>query len=452
VLARRLAALLAGTPARLLLATWAVALTAYAAGPFTYHVVPRASTWLFVFACMAAFILGTAFGGTLRLRPAREGATESEDTLADAVATVSGIVGLFGIAAIAADKLLLSGLDYSQSVSALRNQRAEEVMAETHLALPRSPLLYVGFMTFAFGITAYLIYFLRPQALRLHTKLLAHLGLLSPAVVSWLYGGRSPLWLLVVLLVGAALARLLGGRPLLPEGSGRAVLGALVVATLTYTMYIFQDRRNQIDLRYYDEMKVQFEEAYPGTPSPAIERLVTKGVVDASYAMNAVILFYYFSHEMPVLEMTLRDGRVGPYFGQHQFYLLSAFLARVAPGLSLDTQMTRDLRAAGVYGWFSSAWGGMYMDFGALGAPVFAFLCGWLSGGTYREALRTQRLSAQLFFCYVVGGILVSPIFSMFTISISLPVLVSIVISAVLLRMVPRWRGLPRSPAAVRPV
>jgi hypothetical protein len=422
----------------LLLTTWAVALTTYAAGPFVFHVVPRASTWLFVAACMAAFMLGATFGGTLRVRPA--GAAGNDDAAADRVAMVSALVGLLGIAAIAADKLLLSGLDYSQGITALRNQRAEEVMAETHLALPRSPLLYMGFVTFAFGIVAYLIYFLRPEALRTRTTILAHLGLFSPALFSWLYGGRSPLWLLFVLVIGAALARVLSGRPILPEGGGRAVLAALVLANMAYTMYIFQDRRDQIDLHYYDQMKVRFEDAYPGVPSPAVERLVKKGVVDAAHAMDVLFLFYYFSHEMPVLEMTLRDGRAGPYFGQHQFYLLSAFLARVAPSLSLDGQMTRDLRAAGVYGWFSSAWGGMYLDFGILGAPVFAFLCGWLSGGTYRSALRTRRLSTQLFLCYVVAGILVSPIFSMFTISISLPILASITLCALLLRVAPRGR------------
>jgi oligosaccharide repeat unit polymerase len=436
---RRLAALLAGSPARLLLVTWSVALAAYALGPFTYHVVPSASTWLFVAACTSAFVVGSLFGGTLRLRPAGAASADHEDSAADLVATVSGLLGLLGIAAIAADKLLLSGLDYSQGISALRNQRADQVMTETHLALPRSPLLYLGFVTFAFGIASYLVYFLRPQALRTRTTVLAHLGLLSPAIFSWLYGGRSPLWLLFVLVVGAVLARVLGGRPILPEGAGRVVLAALVIANVAYTMYIFQDRRDQIDLRYYDQMKALFEDHYPGTPSPAIERLVKKGVVDVRHAMNGVILFYYFSHEMPVLELTMRDSRAGPYFGQYQFYLLSAFLARVAPGLSLDARMTRDLRAVGVYGWFSSAWGGMYLDFGAIGAPVFAFLCGWLSGGTYREALRTQRLSSQLFFCYVVGGILVSPVFSMFTISISLPVLVSIALCAILLRTAPRW-------------
>jgi len=156
--------------------------------------------------------------------------------------------------------------------------------------------------------------------------------------------------------------------------------------------------------------------------------------------MHAVFNSYYLSHELPMLDRTLSyQGALGPYYGSYQFYLAAALLERVYPSMNVDTTMVAQLRAANVYGWFSTAWGGMYLDFGWAGAVVGALMCGWLTGQVYRRALTLRGDGAQLLMCYAVAGILATPILSIFTISVSLLVLFSLVVTAFALNPFPLW-------------
>jgi oligosaccharide repeat unit polymerase len=151
--------------------------------------------------------------------------------------------------------------------------------------------------------------------------------------------------------------------------------------------------------------------------------------------MHVVVNSYYVTHEVPMLDRTLNaTARVGPYYGAYEFYLVAAFVERVAPGLNIDAVMVPELKAADVYGWFSTAWGGMYLDFGLVGALICAALCGWFAGATYRRALSGSDDGARLLMCYAFAGILASPILSIFTISISLPILASLLLTSWMLR------------------
>ena len=146
-------------------------------------------------------------------------------------------------------------------------------------------------------------------------------------------------------------------------------------------------------------------------------------------------------------------GRLGPG-GAYQFYLGAAFIERVVPSWNVDAVMIPQLKAANVYGWFSTAWGGMYLDFGAIGALVGVLFCGWLAGRVFRGALVNRTDGSRLLMCYVVAGILATPVLSIFTISISLPILAALLITAYFLRpnhILPVWFRLPRrTPLPVR--
>src|SRR5262249_49283823 len=117
---------------------------------------------------------------------------------------------------------------------------------------------------------------------------------------------------------------------------------------------------------------------------------------------------------------------IGPYFGQYQFYLLSALIERIAPSFSYAEAIRSEAQAAGVFGWFSTAWGGMFLDFGFYGALPVTLLCGFWSERIFRNAVRRHRLAAELIACYVAASILISPNLSPFTVSISLPILSAI--------------------------
>jgi hypothetical protein len=437
------------TPIGHLLVVWVLAIALFAFGPIHYKDPPQLSAWLFVVACLVVFCIGAWLGlagfGRALERTAQAG---SDAHRVELIVRATAIVGLLGAGFIAVDKVLLSGLDFSQGVTAVRFLREEAVAAGTAVALPRSPLLYLGYLTFSFSVASYLLYLLKGEGLRLSTAWLAFASLASPFAYSYLYGGRSPLFLVLGMACGAIAVRRLSHQTALPRGKTAPLLFVAFVALIfVYSSWILSERFAATGANDYSTLQARFETSYDATisstlcgplsdPSAANTRAACEQAL-----MHATLNTYYFSHELPMLDRTLAaQPPIGPYYGAYQFYLASAFVERVLPSISADAIMIPQLKAANVYGWFSSAWGGMYLDFGVVGALLGVLLCGWLSGRVYRSALVDGTPGGRLLMCYVVAGILATPILSIFTISISLPILVSLAITAALLDPPRFWR------------
>jgi hypothetical protein len=439
----------AKTPARLLLVVWAAAIALFALGPIRYDEAPRLSTWVFVVACLLAFCIGSWIAGRSSRSAIKEQIAPPIDTARwlDRIVRATALIGLFGALCIAVDKVLLSGLDFSGGVTAVRFARAAAVDAGTAGELRRSPLLYVGYFTFSFSVASYLLYILKGEILRRSTVLLAFMALASIFSYSYLYGGRSPLGLVLGMAVGAIAVRLLSRQSALPKGTlGRILFVAFLALTVVYNNWILAQRFVATGAGNYSDLEQRFETTYDAhielpaglassPPSPSATTIpATAGGQRPSTSDQALMQFainyYYATHELPMLDRTLTyEGPLGPYYGAYQFYLASVLVGHLTPW-TLDATMLPQLKSANVYGWFSTAWGGMYLDFGVFGALVGITLCGWLAGLVYRRALVGSGDAAKLLMCYVVAGIIATPVLSIFTISISLPILGALLITA----------------------
>ena len=452
---RDLAAFGAKTPTRLLILVWVGAVLLYAVGPVRYEQVPQLSTWLYVGACLLSFSLGTFVAGRFgsgtatALPPPRPIAHRRIEQIVRATA----LLGLFGALCIVIDKVILSGLDFSQGVAAVRFERAEAVDAGAAGELRRSPLLYLGYLTFSFSVPSFVLYLLNGDILRRSTVWLAFTGLASIFAYSYLYGGRTPLGLVVGLAAGAIGVRLLTQQAPLPRGRIGAFLFVLfLVLTVAYSEAILSQRLVASGVEDFSDLEARFETSYDarivaigGNPSSTAAPAATPTVAPTSQhspyeqvIVQAVVNVNYLTHELPMLDRTLAyEGPLGPYYGAHQFYLAAALMQRVVPAWNVDALMVPQLRAANVYGWYSTAWGGMYLDFGVAGAIAGIFACGWLAGRVYRRAMRSGDHGAQLLMCYVIAGIIATPLLSIFTISISLLILMSLIITTWFMRAAP---------------
>lgn len=432
------AALLAGSPTRLLLSVWTTAIALYFFGPLTFHQTPTSRTWWFIGLSVAAF----AAGGVVESKrqatrvqsPSQAGPVAAR---IEFVARRGAWLGLLGISCLAIDKMLLSGLDYSQSITALRLDQDSQVLLAGTVDVRRSPLLYIGYLTFGFSIPAYLICFLHGDLLRRSTRWLCHAALAAPIGFALLSGGRSPIVLIATIVVGAAVIRRLRNDSATPyRVVGRVFIVVCFGLFLTYYNYIFVERRLYSGVTAYSEFLQRFDLAYGATPSPVLGAIIDSGWISPDVVMSVAHTSLYFTHELPTLDRTLTyDGPLGPYLGQYQFYLISVLLERAVPSLSFAEAIRVDAQGLDVYGWFSTAWGSMYLDFGWWGALLATFVCGAVSARVYRAALRTRDVAQELVMCYVVAAILVSPTISVFTISISLPVLGSLLVAVAMLKV-----------------
>jgi oligosaccharide repeat unit polymerase len=437
---RRVVRLVAGTPARLMTLTWVLFSAMYFLGPLTYDYPPTVYAWGFIGACLFAFFLGSradaAMAGRAATRHSNTMGPQVSNQRIDLVATVCAVAGLIGVLSIATDKLFLSGLDYSEGITALRYERSNQALwGETGPA--RSPLVYLGYMTFAFSIVAYLLYRLKPEALSRRSVWLAHLGMASPVLMALLYGGRMPIIIFVVIVLGAIILNIFKGRRrhLQKRSAGRSILIVFVLLAVWYNGYIFADRRLRMGAGDYDIFNEYFQATSQTSMSPVARELVGRDYVPADWFMGTISTYFYLTHGFSVLERTLTsESRLGPYYGQYNLIIFFQVLTHLTGMTEITVRMNNEAYAADVHGLFSTAFGAMYLDFGIVGALAVLFLLGWLCQRIYREALTGQDVRKELLLSFVIPGIMMSPVHSIFAITVSMPILFAILVSNLFLR------------------
>ncbi len=155
--------------------------------------------------------------------------------------TVSSVLGIVGIGMLALDREVLSGVNNTAYAAALRC--APEFVA--FIEIRRTPLIYIGYLTFSFGFASMVLYLTRAEDLRGWPSYLAQASIISPVGYAMLYSGRMPILLMLALVAGAVVVRVRQGRTWLPRGHYLLLkFGVLVLAFGLYTNAMWSIRQN----------------------------------------------------------------------------------------------------------------------------------------------------------------------------------------------------------------
>ncbi len=214
------------SPAILLIAVWCVLLTGVAVGPIDYAQQPSMAVLALVAIGVSLFVVASwagarCFGLWLRRRPNLRAPPVG---LLNVVVAASSVLGVAGVALIALDRAVLSGIGNGGYAELLR---CAPVLVD-FIEIKRSPLLYVGYLTFSFGFASLVLFLLKGEKIRGWVAILAQLSILSPVGYAIIYSGRMPILFIIVLVVGAVLVRVAEGRRPLPDGHHMLVKMAVV--------------------------------------------------------------------------------------------------------------------------------------------------------------------------------------------------------------------------------
>jgi hypothetical protein len=220
------------SPAILIAVVWCVTLIGVAAGPIDYPMQPSAPVLVLIAVGVSLFVLAHQAGVWccgiwLRQRPD----LPAPPRLLNTIVTATSLLGLAGIALIALDRVILSGAGNGGYAELLRCAPALVDFIE----IKRTPLLYVGYLTFSFGFASLVLFLLRGDDIGGWAAILAQLSILSPVGYAVLYSGRMPILFIIVLIVAAMLVRVGQGRRPLPRG--HHLLVKMVVVFLLFTAY-----------------------------------------------------------------------------------------------------------------------------------------------------------------------------------------------------------------------
>lgn len=507
-----------------MLLVWLGVLLAVAVGPVDYHLQPSWSVLivvsfgvaLFCLACQAGIVI---FSAWLRRRAPLQ--PLQQKTLSRTV-VVASLLGLAGIGMIAVDRVILSGVNNNSYAALLRC--APELI--DYIETKRTFLIYAGYLIFSFGFSSLALFFLLGEKLRGWPAVLAQLSILSPVGYALLYSGRTPILLMIAIIVSICLVRLVQRKTLFPSGH-HLVIKTIVFAALfmVYTNMMWSARqsfcvrmsgvveelrsrvkeqadrahtdaqmrraevlRNLAESNLVGEEKHELEqrlaiidqeiaatggkEMRGSVDTETLNRMIEKRmhssrsekqvqsnqsdfdrfvaimweawhVQPRGYVVSAVdshlfsekavqgVLsnYFYLTHSVRILDMIwhARDN-LTPLWGVYEVGILSPILRIFFPHNQLITSMNTQLRSTQIYGFYPSAWGAAYLDFGKSGAILYIALWGFLGGVGFYGSRRSTLATPPLILTFVFASILLSPLQGPLGISNSALVLVSMLI------------------------
>lgn len=416
----------------LMVGVWAIYTALFFFGPIEFLKPPSAESWAEAAISILVFLVASGAGRFVPIAAHRRVPT---DRRIGRVIVWMSIAGAVGIAALAIDKVLLSGLDYFSGITAVRYQRDLEVASGIEVA--RSPLLYFGYLTFSFSYCSVLLFFISAEAIGRTARLLGELSAISPIGYALLYGGRAPVLILILLITGAAIARKLAGRPLVPRVMHlRLQLSILLIGFYAYTSNTWESRRSYSAVSQYSVFldKVA-KDSWKIAPKPWLSNAVDTGILSDASALNVVSNFMYLTHGMTAFDKMIGNiDEFEAYYGVYQIGVLSPIIRQVAPLSTLVDRMTWALQRTDAFGWFPTAWGAWLMDVG----PIFRWpaiaLWGFVSGHNWRRVRLGGNPADQLMLSFWVGSILISPINAPFGMANSALIYLSLVLAATMLR------------------
>ena len=230
------------SPAILMVAVWCATLIGVAVGPVDYPGQPSMAVLALVAIGVSLFVLAHQAGAwCFRSRGLRPNLPAPPAHTLNVAVVATSLLGVAGIALIALDRNVLSGVGNAGYAELLRCAPALIDLIE----IKRTPLLYVGYLTFSFGFASLVLFLLKGEEIRGGAAVLAQLSILAPVGYALLYSGRMPILFVIVLIIAAVLVRVGQGRRPLP--AGHHLLIKMIAVLLLFGVYsnaMWSSRRN----------------------------------------------------------------------------------------------------------------------------------------------------------------------------------------------------------------
>ncbi|UWU90654.1 hypothetical protein [Bradyrhizobium sp. CB1015] len=469
---QRLNPLLSGlaSPAILMVVIWATTLLLVAGGPIIYPGQPSAVVLSVVVIALAIFLLSYHVGKLSFDRWSEQWAKSSHFSarVLDRVVMAASLLGIAGIALVAFDRTVLSGVNNSAYSELLRcaPQLVDSVM------IRRTPLLYGGYAMFSFGFVSIVLFLLKGEEIRGWAAALAQLSIVSPVGYALLYSGRMPILFVLVLVAMAMLVRVTQGRTLVPRGHYLVLKTAIAVGLFAvYSSAIWTSRQNfciqmspliaelqegknerltsraenraranqtrrpkatemitpaELDKRLAEAQAAPrlpqksnsiataldaVLEAWNVQPRGYVISAIDSGYLSSRSAMIGLSTYFYLTHGVRTVDhvWNARD-KFTPQWGVYEVGVLSPLLRIFFPASDQVAVMEAEQREALIYGFFPSAWAAAFIDFGLVGAIVYVAIWGGLAGWSAAGSRHSGLMTPLLLLVFVLASVLLSPV------------------------------------------
>jgi hypothetical protein len=445
--------LMLSDPPWILVLVWSATLFIFRFGPLRYSDSPT----LLAVAVVGSGLLVVFTGSVVGKRIPSIGLPKKldRDRVTTLIIAATSILGIAGIGAIALDRLVLAGTDGGMLATLLRC--APSLVDD--IKIPRTPILYLGYLTFSFAYVSIALFWVEAESCRRWSAWLAQLAIVSPIVYSFIYAGRMPILLVVSLLVGASLSRMLKGKSLIPRGHLLIPkLAVLVCALAVYSVVVGEGRQGSCtamsglmsdlsdhgtietsdlnefakkladaksiaseaitapssnemtNIEKFKATDIQMSRDWSAKPAWFVQTAVDAGL-PARLARILLTGTFYFNHGTMTLDRIIAHQReFSPYLGFYQVGILSPIERVFFPGANTVARMDKEISSSGILGFYPSIWGAAFLDFGMVGSIAYLFLFGVAAGWAWRGTKTTGGVLASMLLSFSVSAALLSPV------------------------------------------
>lgn len=419
-------------PGYLLLTLWLIMLPVFYMQPIEYHQEIGFQVWAYIFSGIGLFILGEKYASCAFFTNSKT-VCVSVSRL-NLTVLVTALLGIAGIILLSYDKLFLSGLDYTKGLAYIREIRGIQLASK--IDLPRSFWLYLGYPFFSFSYPAIMLLVINARQIRPSIARVAQLSLLSPVGYALLYGGRMPVLILFLLLVSCCLIRRLQGKTFFPREHALLVKIILLGLCLAvYSNHVLSQRRDASNMMIYKNFLTNARISWGVEPKPWLDEAMDNDLVSFNMGMNLITNSMYITNGIVSLSKIIENDRTFiPYWGTYQVGILSPILRIFSTDANLADLMEAHLKAASIFGFYTTAWGAIFLDFGLIGAVFFILSWGLISGLAARSLKQTSDTAGHLILAFCLTSIVMSIFNGPFGMANSFLIFISLIGTVILLK------------------
>lgn len=286
--------------------------------------------------------------------------------------------------------------------------RAERALALLEAGQHASGILSgMAFLCYPAGLVGVVAVLLTYESQQRTVRTLAVVYILSLFLHSVAAGGRGTIFVTFLLIaVCLYLRRCAGLRPFPRSPLLAAMFGGLGLLFVVYSAVIWKVRASMSDLGI-EEFLQHAELNWEVTPTQSLTDLAAT-LQEPALVQVIMSSVFYFTQSLSVIERILAMTDIPVMLGGYQVDIVAALLRLFPAGAVLLGSGNALLLEANVYGFFTSAWGALVIDFGWPGALAACFVWGWVAGRSHRWVRSEWSTPALVFYAFWMYSVLIS--------------------------------------------
>jgi hypothetical protein len=158
-----------------------------------------------------------------------------------------------------------------------------------------------------------------------------------------------------------------------------------------------------------DAVLAVMPKSWNAKPRGYVMSAIESGRLSARGAMIGLSTYFYLTHGVRTIDLVwhARD-KFTPRWGLYEVGVLSPLLRVFFPGNEQVATMEDQQKSAGIFGFFPTAWGAAFIDFGLPGAIIYVLIWGGVAGWSATGSKRSGLVTPSLLLVFVLASILLS--------------------------------------------